>query len=229
MILDTTDIPASVDWVKAGAVTPIKDQAQCGSCWAFSTTGSMEGAHFLKGNELLSFSEQQLVDCSKAEGNNGCGGGLMDNGFKYFEKTLAELEKDYPYTAKDGTCSFAAHPKTKVEATTFADVKPQDMDQLMAAIAKQPVSVAIEADKSMFKYYASGVLDSPSCGTHLDHGVLAVGYGVREDGVKYYVVKNSWNTTWGDKGYIKLRAVEGAGTCGIQMQPSYPTDRKSVV
>ena len=124
MILDTTDIPASVDWVKAGAVTPIKDQAQCGSCWAFSTTGSMEGAHFLKGNELLSFSEQQLVDCSKAEGNNGCGGGLMDNGFKYFEKTLVELEKDYPYTAKDGTCSFAAHPKTKVEATTFADVKP---------------------------------------------------------------------------------------------------------
>jgi len=181
----------------------------------------MEGAHFLKGGKLESFSEQQLVDCSKV--NHGCAGGLMDDAFKYFEKNFVELEKDYPYTAKDGTCSQDKHPETKVEATTYADVKTNDMDQLMAAVATQPVSVAIEADKPMFRYYASGILDSPSCGTQLDHGVLAVGYGVREDGVKYFVVKNSWNTTWGEKGYIKLRAVAGAGTCGIQMQASYPT------
>jgi len=103
VVLDTKDIPASVDWVAKGAVTPIKDQKTCGSCWAFSTTGSMEGAHFLKGNELLSFSEQQLVDCSKE--NHGCAGGLMDNAFKFFETNSTELEKDYPYTAKDGTCS----------------------------------------------------------------------------------------------------------------------------
>jgi C1A family cysteine protease len=139
----------------------------------------------------------------------------MDNAFKYFETNFAELEAVYPYTAKKATCTYDATKATKVEATTYADVPSANMAQLHAAIAKQPVSVAIEADKPMFRYYASGVLDSPSCGTTLDHGVLAVGYGVREDGIKYYTVKNSWNTTWGDKGYIKLRAVEGAGTCGI--------------
>jgi len=209
-------LPTSVDWEAAGAVTPVKNQQQCGSCWAFSTTGSTEGAVFLATKKLISLSEQQLVDCSQKEGNQGCNGGLMDDGFQYIidNKGIC-LEADYPYTAADGTCKKTC----KVAATikSFTDVPANSETALMTAIVATPVSVAVEADQNSFQLYTTGVMDA-ACGTQLDHGVLAVGYGT--DAAKdYYKVKNSWGATWGMKGYILLARgtkFNPAGQCGIQ-------------
>jgi hypothetical protein len=199
-------------------VTPIKNQEQCGSCWAFSTTGSVEGVSFISTGTLPSVSEQQLVDCSGAEGNQGCNGGLMDYGFEYIIKNKGITgETNYPYTAKDGTCAAAGKP---VVATIsgYKDVPVNSEVGLETAIVTQPVSVAVEADQSVFQYYTGGVMDS-ACGTQLDHGVLAVGYGT-EGGKEYFKVKNSWGADWGAKGYILLARgakFNPSGQCGIQM------------
>jgi len=214
----------SVDWRANGAVTPVKNQGQCGSCWAFSTTGSTEGANQISTGTLTSVSEQQLVDCSKAEGNMGCNGGLMDNGFKYIEKQPLCTEDSYPYTAKDGTCDISTCKSgTTVGIGGYQDVDKQDEAALAEAVSKGPVSIAIEADQQAFQFYKSGVF-SKACGTQLDHGVLIVGYGV-EDSQKYWIVKNSWGATWGDSGYIMMAkdVASKSGTCGLAMQPSYPT------
>jgi len=215
--------PASMDWREKNAVTPVKNQQQCGSCWAFSTTGSLEGAWAIATGKLVSFSEQQLVDCSKSFGNNGCGGGLMDNGFKYEETVPVCTEETYPYTAQNGICKAASCtagiPKGGV--TGFKDVAKDDTNALIDAVALGPVSVAIEADQAAFQNYKSGVLTA-ACGTTLDHGVLIVGYGA-QDGKDYWLVKNSWGASWGEQGYIKLeRGLAGAGQCGIKSDASYP-------
>ena len=216
-------LPTSVDWTTKGAVTPVKNQGQCGSCWAFSTIGSTEGAWFLKNGSLVSLSEQQLVDCSDKEGNQGCNGGLMDYGFQYIiDNKGVTTEAAYPYTAQDGTCVAKGLP---VAATLsgFKDVPTNSETALMTAIVQQPVSVAVEADQDVFQLYAGGVM-TKACGTNLDHGVLAVGYGT-VGGQDYWLVKNSWGADWGAKGYIMLGrgAKFGAtGQCGIQMDPSYP-------
>jgi cathepsin L len=216
------NIPASVDWVSAGAVTGVKDQQQCGSCWAFSTTGSVEGAVFISSGRLTSLSEQQLVDCSSAEGNEGCNGGLMDDGFQYIIDNKGICSEDaYPYTAADGTCQTCTPVST---ISSFVDVTANDEDALAAAVAQQPVSVAIEADQDGFQFYSGGVFDG-TCGTNLDHGVLAVGYGTdSSSGEDYWLVKNSWGSSWGDNGYIMLvkKGGQTAGQCGIAMEPSYP-------
>ena len=214
-------LPTSVDWTTKGAVTPVKDQGQCGSCWAFSTTGAVEGAWFLKNGTLVSLSEQQLVDCSSTQGNQGCNGGLMDYGFQYIiDNKGIGTESSYPYTAADGTCKKVRSVAT---ISRFVDVPPNSETALMTAIAQQPVSVAVEADQDSFQFYAGGVM-TKACGTNLDHGVLAVGYGTL-GGLDYYLVKNSWGASWGEKGYIMLgrgAAYGSAGQCGIQMDPSYP-------
>lgn len=222
-LVNTTTLPTSVDWEAKGAVTPIKNQEQCGSCWAFSTTGSVEGAWFISKGQLVSLSEQQLVDCSGPEGNQGCNGGLMDYAFQYIiDNKGITTEAAYPYTAADGTCQAKGKP---VAATLsgFKDVTPNSETALLTAIVQQPVSVAVEADQSVFQFYSGGVMDS-SCGTQLDHGVLAVGYGTT-GGKDYYKVKNSWGADWGMKGYILLgrgATFNPSGQCGIQMDPSYP-------
>jgi C1A family cysteine protease len=230
VVLDEANAASEVNWVTAGAVTDVKNQGSCGSCWSFSTTGSLEGAHFVSSGKLEAFSEQQLVDCAygASYGSYGCNGGSMDGAMIYYETYNAELETVYPYVSGNSTsrktCQYSAASDTDVAVSTKADVTADSISQLKAAVAKQPVSIAIEADKRVFQSYTSGVLDSTSCGTNLDHGVLIVGYGTDEaSGLDYWLVKNSWDTVWGDQGYIKIAQVEGQGICGIQMAPVYPT------
>jgi len=221
----TEQAPTAVDW-RPRAVTPVKNQGQCGSCWAFSTTGSTEGAWVLQGgNTLVSLSEQQLVDCSSAEGNQGCNGGLMDQGFQYIIKNNGICsEQDYPYVSaggtSPGTCS-ASSCTTVARIDGFTDVPANDENSLLNAVGTiGPVSVAIEADQSVFQSYTGGIINDPSCGTTLDHGVLVVGYGT-DNGQDYWIVKNSWGATWGEAGYVRL--ARNVNQCGISQQPSYPT------
>lgn len=228
-----TALPSAVDWVAKGGVTPVKDQGQCGSCWSFSTTGALEGAYFIKYGSLPSFSEQQLVDCdnlSNGGRDHGCNGGLMDNAFNWISKNGGLCsEAAYPYvsgtTKTAGTCQTTCKLVSGSKIVSHTDVPTKSDDAMMGAIAKQPVSIAIEADQREFQLYKSGVFTG-ACGTNLDHGVLVVGYGTM-DGLDYYRVKNSWSTTWGDNGYIYLgrgaQYNQGSGQCGILLQGSYPS------
>jgi C1A family cysteine protease len=222
--LDTSNLADDVNWVTKGAVTPVKNQGQCGSCWAFSSTGSIEGSEFLYGTKMLtSLSEQNLVDCSKK--NDACKGGLMDYAFAYVEENPLMTEAEYPYTGHHSLFSKCKYEKSKGvgHVKGFKDVTSKNLDQMKAALALGPVSVAIEADKSVFQSYRSGVITSAACGQKLDHGVLAVGYGVSDDGQEYILVKNSWGPTWGDEGYIKIASTEGKGTCGINEMATRPS------
>lgn len=218
-------LPSSVDWTTKGAVTPVKNQGQCGSCWSFSATGAMEGAYEIATKKLVSISEQELVDCAQAEGEQGCNGGLMDGAFTYAKKTGMCTEESYAYKAKGGTCKASSCTKAfdAGVVTGYKDVSTDDEQAMMSAVAQQPTSIAIEADKSVFQLYKSGVL-SGLCGSSLDHGVLAVGYGTATDGGDYWKVKNSWGATWGDNGYVLLkRGKGGSGECGLLAgPPSYP-------
>ena len=218
------DSSGAVDWVDSGAVTGVKDQGSCGSCWSFSTTGALEGAYFLKNGELVSFSEQMLVECDTVD--SGCNGGLMDNAFSWIKSNGGLCkEDDYPYTSGGGsvgTCQSSSCDVVKGSTpSSWVDVKESDA-AMMSALDQQPVSIAIEADQTSFQYYSSGVL-TDECGTNLDHGVLAVGYGTM-DGTDYYRVKNSWGTSWGDEGYIYLErgGSQTGGQCGMLMAASYP-------
>jgi C1A family cysteine protease len=224
--VDAADLPSSVDWTTKGAVTGVKNQGQCGSCWSFSTTGSVEGIGAISGKGLVSLSEQMLVDCSGNYGNQGCNGGLMDDAFKYIiNKGGLCSEAAYPYHASDGQCQASSCQLQPSSAITgYHDVTQDDMSALQTAAAQQPVSVAIEADQTSFQLYHGGVFTA-SCGTRLDHGVLVVGYG-SDNGQDYWKVKNSWGASWGEAGYIRMgrgSSFGSSGQCGIQMQPSYPT------
>jgi len=210
----------SLDWTQKGAVTGVKNQGNCGSCWAFSTTGSMEGVIQIHFGHLTSLSEQQLVDCATSYGNMSCNGGSMDRAFKYAEANGLCTEAAYPYTGVGGTCkssSCAVSANSKI--TSYTDVVHTE-NALGAASDLEPVSVAIEADQAGFQFYQSGVF-SGVCGQNLDHGVLVVGYG--DSGTTpYWKVKNSWGTTWGMQGYILI--IRNQDECGIANEPSYPND-----
>ena len=223
-------LPEYVNWVEQGAVSSVKNQGMCGSCWSFSAVGAIEGAFAIHSGELVEFSEQQLVDCDTkgAEPDMGCNGGLMDSAFA-FEKTEKGLctYQDYPYVGKQQTCADTSCDNVEGSAVTgFVDVTPESNEALMEALTMQPVAIAIEADQLFFQFYRSGVFSS-KCGTNLDHGVLAVGYGTDEEsGSEYWLVKNSWGETWGESGYIRLvrdSTKDDAGQCGIMLMASYPT------
>jgi len=218
------DIPASVDWTTKGAVTEVKNQGQCGSCWAFSATGSLEGQYFLKTKKLVSLSEQELVDCTGPEGNQGCNGGLMDQAFKGIQRLGGiESEADYPYTGSQGSCQFDAKKKVTT-VTGFKDIPTGDEKALTEANANiGPISVAIDASSFQFQFYMGGVFDYSGCKNgeqDLDHGVTLVGYG-NEGGKDFYLVKNSWTSAWGVKGYIKMSRNKN-NQCGIATAASYP-------
>ncbi|XP_059637067.1 senescence-specific cysteine protease SAG39-like [Cornus florida] len=220
---NVTAVPASMDWRKKGAVTPIKDQGQCGCCWAFSAVAAMEGINKLTTSKLISLSEQELVDCDTSGVDQGCGGGLMDDAFEFIiHNNGLTTEANYPYEGVDATCKTKKAAAAKI--TGYEDVPANSEAALLKAVANQPVSVAIDASGSDFQFYSSGVFTG-ACGTELDHGVTAVGYGTSADGTKYWLVKNSWGTSWGDSGYIMMERDIAAkeGICGIAMESSYPT------
>lgn len=212
-----------IDWRQLGAVTVPKDQGKCGSCWSFSASGAMEGAWAIKHGQLISLSEQHLIDCSTKYNNNGCQGGLMDNAFEYVIDSGGMCsESEVPYEAKQHL--FCKQCNYVMSISSCVDVTPNNQLHLKEAVNIGPVSVAIEADTSVFQFYSGGVIDSVKCGNNLDHGVLIVGYG-NENGKDYWLVKNSWGINWGDGGFVKIgrsSSVDDEGICGIAMQPSYP-------
>jgi C1A family cysteine protease len=235
---ENTALPTSVDWRSKGVVNAVKDQGQCGSCWAFSTICSVESAVAIKTGVLNVLSEQQLVDCDNLKNGGkdyGCNGGLMDNAFTWIGKNNGVCSsKSYPYvsgtTKTSGTCQKTCTNVVNTDVSRFVDVQVNSDSAMMTALAQQPVSVAIEADQRDFQLYSSGVFTS-ACGTNLDHGVVLVGYGAM-NGLDYYILRNSWGTSWGSSGYMYLgRGTDpstgklynnGAGQCGVLGEGSYP-------
>jgi len=226
-----TELPQSIDWRSKGAVTPVKDQKNCGACWAFSATGAIEGAWFLAGHPLVALSEQELVDCS-AGFRGGCSGGEPSAAMEWVKKRGICNNASYPWTSFQDEChnQFGpCHVAAKIGGYTL--VEENNEQALKAAVAKQPVSVQIEADSDVFRFYKSGILKNSGCGTALDHAVLAVGYG-NQDGLDYWLIKNSWNESWGDHGYVLLartNLTSSEGECGVAMKPMFPVASEQAI
>ena len=217
----TAGLPDSLDWRTKGAVTPVKDQGRCGSCWAFSTTGNLEGLYFLNKNQLLSFSEQMLVDCSFPFGNDGCDGGLPTQAIDFVVSGGIQTEADYPYLAVNMMCQPAYQAFTWKEVSGQVQVPKNDNDALLNAASLNPVSVGIDA--TGLQYYKSGIFGD-KCGKNIDHAVLVVGWG-SSDGTDYWLVKNSWGVKWGENGYFRLKRIKGVAPapCAVSQLASYAT------
>ncbi|CAN1298037.1 Senescence-specific cysteine protease SAG39 [Linum perenne] len=199
---NASSVPDTMDWRTKGAVNPIKDQGQCGGCWAFSAVAAVEGLMKISTGKLVSLSEQELIDCDKTTNDQGCNGGFMDDAFQYVQSKGLTTESNYPYTAADGTCNTIKANPSSAKINGYEDVPANDEKSLLKAAANQPISVAIDASGSAFQFYSSGVFTG-DCGTNLDHG----------------------GDSWGDNGYIKMQRDVDAkeGLCGIAMSASYPT------
>lgn len=217
----TCIVPEHIDWRNKKAVTHVKNQKNCGSCWAFSATGNVEGIVAIKTGVLHNISEQQLVDCSSNLGNQGCNGGTMDQAFQYIINNNGSCsESEYPYKAMDGQCQDC---KNVVKISNYSDIEPNNEKILKRIVSHQPVSVAIQANQPSFQQYSGGIYSDENCGTLLDHGVLVVGYGYDIfHEMEYWLVKNSWGESWGEDGYIRIQRNidDSRGLCGIAMMPS---------
>jgi C1A family cysteine protease len=212
--------PATVDWRTKGAVLPVKDQQACGGCYSFSAVSSIESAWFLAGHPLTSFSEQSIIDCSSAYGNDHCYGGLVDNAFKYAKAKGIPTEAVYPYNSANERCNYTLADQVAVKITGYTDVTANSSAALLAAVAQQPISVGVEADQLSWSFYKSGVI-TKDCGLAIDHAVVVVGYDTTQT-IPYYIVRNSWGPKWGMQGYLLIEIKDGPGMCGIQQLPSYP-------
>ena len=216
-------LPKSVDWRKAGAVTYVKNQGQCGACWSFSAAGALEGLNAISNKKLESLSVQQMIDCAGDFGNQGCDGGLMTNAFKYTGDFGIQLESAYEYAGAVGDCQIN-EKKVVFKNNGFEQVATSNFTALKIAVARQPISVGIEASSMTVQLFKGGVITD--CTTNLDHGVLVVGYDTDKKGQAYWIVKNSWGPQWGLKGFFNIAMGDqndGAGVCGINMMASYPT------
>jgi len=217
--------PQAMDWRQRGAVTQIKNQGQCGSCWSFSTTGSTEGCHQIKRNNLVSLSEQNLMDCSTSYGNNACNGGLMTQAMQYIIANGGiDTEASYPYTAEDQpSCQYSVANRG-AGLKSFQNIQSGSESGLEQAGNTGPVSVAIDASHSSFQFYSSGVYYEPQCSaSQLDHGVLMVGWGTTSGQYpQYWIVKNSWGTSWGQQGYIWMARNQN-NNCGIATMSTLPS------
>lgn len=220
---EVEELADSVDWTAKGAVTPVKDQGQCGSCWSFSTTGVLEGTNQITTGQLVSLSEQQLVDCDTADGNQGCSGGWPYNALDYIKNNGACTESSYPYHASGMRCAQSSCTLgVPVGAVTGHRNVPKTTSGLMSAVMGQPVSVTVEVAGS-FQSYTSGVLTG-YCSGSINHAVLAVGYGTM-NGKDYWRVKNSWGSRWGDAGYVNIErdaSISQGAFCILQDSPVYP-------
>ena len=216
----------SIDWTSK--MPPVRDQAQCGSCYSFATLGALEGRLIIKEGLIPSkvdFSEQQIVDCSTSYGNHGCNGGGMANSYLYIKKIGGIMaESDYSYTATNEECKFNSNKvKATVDGRTNLDASE---DTLAAAVTEGPVAVAIDASHFSFQLYTGGIYDEPKCSsTTLDHGVVCVGFG-QENGVEYWIVRNSWGSSWGESGYVRM--IKGSNQCGIATMATYPNNPHSI-
>ena len=208
-----------IDWRTKGAVTAVKNQGHCGSCWTFSTTGAMESHHFLQTGKLITLSESQLVDCDTR--SHGCHGGNKATAMDWTKTHPLETEADYPYVAQDAACKYNAS-KGKVKATKVVAVTRNSPTQFKAALANGPISVSVDASSSLFHQYKSGIITSTACGTHTDHAVLVVGWGHDSKVGDFYIVKNSWGTRYGEHGYLRIKITDGVGLCAINSKPYYP-------
>ncbi|KAK9152998.1 hypothetical protein Sjap_000478 [Stephania japonica] len=219
------EVPSTMDWRANGAVTPVKNQGQCGCCWAFSAVAATEGINKIKTGELISLSEQQLLDCTTSDITRGCHGGLMDDAFRFIISNQGlNTETNYPYNEAQGTCNAEMVSNHVVQITGYEDVPANNEAALLNAVANQPVSVALDGSGRQFQFYSSGVFTG-YCGTQLTHAVTIVGYGVTDDGIKYWLAKNSWGTRWGESGYMRIQRDVDAeeGLCGLAKLASYPT------
>lgn len=222
------NVPDSWDWRSKGAVTQVKNQGTCNGCWSFSATGAMEGQLFLKSGKLVPLSEQQLIDCSTSYGNKGCDGGRMESAFQYLKEVGGIMDEDsYPFLGKDGKCIFSRNSIVNgSRVTSYLELTAGDENALKAAVATMgPVSVAVKATSKEFMFYNGGILTNDGCGPELSHAVLVVGYGT-ESNNDYWIVKNSWSTEWGERGYVRI-ARNKDNACGLATFPSIPILEKT--
>ena len=222
-----SDLPQSVDWREEGIVTPIRNQRNCGSCWAFATASATESTWIQGMNRTVAtnltdyyLSPQQLVDCSTEYGNEGCSGGYIDNTFEYIIDRGLCLESEYKYTGEDNSCNKC---NSAIRLKSCYDIPQGNQLALKHAVAIRPVVISVEADNFIFRFYESGIITDSECGTELDHAIVIVGYGEdTETNMKYWIVRNSWGTTWGENGYIRIERSESeddVGICGIASFP----------